>query len=203
VLWSSSSGAAEPLCFARNESCAWTSDEGILGMTILWIASIVASLAIAIWPLVVLRRWGRSPRGQETLRGWRPAVVVPAQAAVALLWLVMLFGLQWTVYALYQLAGDLWYVPAKLAITTVFILVPGGVIIFDASWFHLHRIPRQWTLGRIWGMAALLLLASAMLAATSISTAISVGGVVLQIFSVLSAIFLTAWWIASHPVVAN
>jgi hypothetical protein len=170
---------------------------------ILGIAAIVASLVIAVWPLVALRRWSRSPRGQETLRGWQPAVVIPTQAAVALVWPVMLFGLPWTFNVLYELAGNLWNVPAKLALTSVFILIPGGLIIFDAAWFRLHPLPREWTLGRIWGTAGLLSVASLLLGVVSEGTAVSVAAVDLLIFAVLLTASLTAWWVVSHPVIAD
>jgi hypothetical protein len=164
---------------------------------ILGVATMVASLVLAVWPLVVLRRWTRLPRGELTLRNWGPALAVPAQGVVAFLWLVMLVDLPWTFYVLYWFLGSLWFIPAKLALSLVFVLIPGGLIILDAAWLRVHPIPPGWTLSRIWGMTGAVWLSTVVLGA--LLRLYDAVFIVLLLFTTVAWIFLTLWWVASHP----
>jgi hypothetical protein len=169
-------------------------------MMSLSIATWVAALVVTVWPLIALRRWTRLHQGQEALRAWEPAIVIPAQAAVFFLWLWMFLSLPWTFYLLGSLTGGLWIVPGRLVIALLFILIPGGLVILDAAWLRLHPIAAQWTLGRIWGVAGLTLIS-----AFGLAVVFEGYGVVAAIFAavvfftVITWLFLTAWWVVSHP----
>ena len=169
-------------------------------MRILLVAALIAALVLAVWPLIALRRWTRSHHGKETLRGWEAAVVIPAQGAAAFLWLWMFVDLPWTFYILGTLAGGWWGVPALFVIAFLFILLPGGLIILDAAWLRLHPMASQWTLGRIWGAAGLILIASfamgIFLPGNPLFRALLAP---LLLFTVVTWLFLTAWWVLSHP----
>lgn len=164
------------------------------------IGSWVAALVVAVWPLIALRRWTRLHQGQETLRTWGPAVVIPAHAAVAFLWLWMFLDLPWTFYILGSLAGRLWIIPARLVVALLLILIPGGLLLLDAAWLRLHPITPRWTLGRIWGGAGLIFIATFLLAEVFKGyDVVAVAMVSLLFFTVVTWLFLTAWWVVSHP----
>ncbi|HZD84586.1 MAG TPA: hypothetical protein VE052_01645 [Gemmatimonadaceae bacterium] len=169
-------------------------------MMSLSIAAWVAALVVAVWPLIALRRWTRLHQGRETLRAWGPAVVIPAHAAVAFLWLWMFFDLPWTFYILGSFAGRLWIIPARLALALLLILIPGGLVILDAAWLRLHPMGAQWTLGRIWGAAALIFISSFVMGAVVPSYILFIAFLApLLLFTVVAWLFLTAWWVVSHP----
>ena len=173
-------------------------------MRILLVAASIAALVVAVWPLIALRRWTRSHQGQETLRSWEPAILIPAHAAAALLWMWMFVTIPWTFYFLGSLTGSLWIIPALLVIALLFILIPGGLIILDAAWLRLHPMSAQWTLGRIWGAAGLIFILSFGIAAVFPNHALFAALLVpVLLFTVITWVFLTAWWVLSHPLPAE
>jgi hypothetical protein len=169
-------------------------------MRILIVATAIAALVLAAWSLIALRRWTRLHHGQEILRGWEPAVVIPAQAAAAFLWLWMFFSLPWTFYILGTVTGGLWVVPGIFVVALLFILIPGSLVILDAAWLKLHPMAAQWTLGRIWGVTGLTLISTLGLAAVfkGYELVAAILGALL-FFTVITWLFLTAWWVVSHP----
>ena len=170
-------------------------------MRILLVAASIAALVVAVWPLIALRRWTRSHQGQETLRSWEPAILIPAHAAAALLWMWMFVTIPWTFYFLGSLTGSLWIIPALLVIALLFILIPGGLIILDAAWLRLHPMASQWTLGHIWGAAGLILIASFAMGVFFPGNPLFMAFLApLLLFTVVTWLFLTAWWVLSHPV---
>jgi len=85
----------------------------------------------------------------------------------------------------------------------VFVAIPGSLVIVDAAWLRLHRIPSPWTLGRIWGLAVLISIGGAAVGEVFPNDVVSISMSIVLLFAVVSAVFLTAWWIVSHPVVAD
>ncbi len=169
-------------------------------MRILIVATEIAALVLAVWSLVALRRWTRLHQGQAILHGWEPAVVIPAQAAAAFLWLWMFFDLPRTFYILGTVTGGWWILPATFVIALLFIQIPGALVILDAAWLRLHPMAAQWTLGRIWGVTGLILIST--LGLTTLAKGYELVAAVLGallFFTVITWLFLTAWWVASHP----
>jgi hypothetical protein len=175
-------------------------------MRILAFANMAATLAFAIWALFALRRWTQSPRGKETVSTWSPGLVIPAQTVIALLWWQMLLDAPWTAYLLYQFMGNWSIVMARLLLVFLLLLLPGSLVILDLAWMRLHRISAERQFRRIWRMlgwvsAALVACLAGTYAFHSELLGIAFG--VLFIFVVVSAVFLTAWWVVSHPVLAE
>jgi hypothetical protein len=173
---------------------------------ILTSANMAATLAFAIWALFALRRWTRSSRGKETVSTWSPSLVVPAQTVIALLWWQMLLDAPWTAYVLYQFLGDWSLVLARLLLVFLLLLLPGSLVILDVAWMRLHRIPSERQFGRIWrilGWVSAALVACLAAAYAFHSDLLGIAFGVLFIFVVVSAVFLTAWWLVSHPVLAE
>ena len=172
-------------------------------MRFLIMANVVASIALSIWSVLALRQWARSIRGRDTLRAWSPAIVIPAQGAVALLWLQMALALPWTNYILYKLAGSWWVIPGMFVVSFLLIIVPFGLIVVDAEWLRIHPMPSHWTLQRIWAATGATAISSGVLIGVSGNFAWSTGFAILLIFTVAAAIFLTAWWIVSRPLIRD
>ena len=174
-----------------------------IAMPVLTFANMAATLVFAIWALFALRRWARSPRGKEAVSTWSPGLVLPAQTAIALLWWEALLDMPWTGYVLYQFMGDWSVVLVRLLLVFLLLLLPGGLLILDAAWMRLHRMPSQWTLDRIWKITGLLFLSCFILGYVFRSELLDAGLGVVLVFAFVSTAFLTAWWVVSHPVIAD
>ena len=172
-------------------------------MRILAFVNMAATLALAIWALYALRRWARSSRGKEALSVWSPGLVLPAQTAIALLWWQMLLDMPWTGYVLYQFMGEWSVFLVRSLLVFLLLLLPGGLAILDAAWMRLHRMPSQWTLDRVLRITGLVFLACFILGYMSSSEVLNVGLGVVLVFALVSTVFLTAWWVVSHPVIAD
>jgi hypothetical protein len=141
--------------------------------------------------------------GQETLRSWLPAIVIPVQSIVVLLWCQMVFELPWSLYALYTLIGRWWVLPARLIMALLFIIVPVGFFIVDGEWLRLHRIPSHWTLRRIWLGTVSMLAVALVLTLLFNQKDVGLGVGVLLLFTIVTTVFLTVWWVKSHPLPAS
>ena len=172
-------------------------------MRILALASLAAALAFGVWVLAALRRWTRSAPGRASLAVLSPGAVVPAQTAVVVLWWQIVLDGPWTFYGLYQLMGDWSLVLVNLIAALVFVLLPGSLVILDAAWLRLHRIPSQWTVGRVWAWFVLILIACVAVGEMFPNEVVRISMGVVLLFAAVSSVFLTAWWIVSHPVVAD
>jgi hypothetical protein len=128
---------------------------------------------------------------------------MPAQGAVALLWLQMALTLPWTNYVLYKLVGNWWVIPGIFVVSVLLIIVPFGLIVVDAEWLRIHPMPSHWTLPRIWTATVATAISSGALIGASENFAWSTGFAILAFFAVIAWIFRTAWWFVSHPVIRD
>jgi hypothetical protein len=153
--------------------------------------------------LMPIRAWVHSTRGRESLSAWPVAAVIPLQTAIALLWLQALFSLPWIAWNLAQVVADPWWSVIRAA-QVVFLLafVPLTVAMVGDSWLRFHPLPKAWSLARIWLGG---------LVATAIATSIGAlpadgsgeaAGLAFM-FSVLTTLFLTRWWLITHPIKRN
>ena len=170
---------------------------------ILTAASMVVTFAFSAWLLMALNRWTKSWRGKEILRNWSPGAVISAQTAAAILWWQIIVDAPLTYYVLYQVMGVWSIVLNAFIVMLVFVLLPGGLLIVDTAWVRLHRIPPQWTVARVWAWAVLISIGGVVVGNVFPNEVVLISMGVVLIFAAVSAIFLTAWWIVSHPIVAD
>jgi|GEM_PF-6339285 len=170
----------------------------LLAVRMMIVLTVVAALLAAVWPLIVLRRWTRLHKGQATLRGWDPALVIVAQSASVLLWAQILFTLPATFYLTYRVVGNWWFLPAMFVVSLLFILIPGAVTIIDMEWLRLHRIPPHFTMGRIWAVGGSAYIALVVLGMRIDGDASRSLVGILLVFATVTTLFLTCWSLASQ-----
>lgn len=167
---------------------------------VLLIVSYAIALLGAAAVLARVRAWVHSTRGRDSIRAWPAPVVIPLQTAIALLWLQALFSAPWIAWNLAQVVVDPWWSMLRSA-QAVFLIVfvPVTVAIVGDSWLRLHPLPEAWNLARVWlgGFAAIVI-------ATSIGVLPTEGARdaadVAIAFIVLTTLFLTRWWLITHPI---
>jgi len=162
--------------------------------------NVVGIVALAVWLVVRLRRWSRSDRGRARLLTWSPTAFIPAHAAIAMIWLLAIGTSPWSFYFLYRSLGGWSILPIRLLIAAVLIVIPSSVIVCDAAWLRLHRMPTGWTLPRVWATSLLILLALAGMIVSVRRGPLTTAFLVLAFADLLTTLFLTVWWFFSHPV---
>jgi hypothetical protein len=153
--------------------------------------------------LTRVRAWVHSERGKASVRAWPPAVVIPLQSAIALFWVQAFLAFRWITWNLAQVLDDPWWSMLRSGqVVFLLVVVPVTVAIVGNSWLRLHPLPEAWSLGRIWlgGLAAIPLATS--VGAFPADGAKDAAGLAL-LFVALTTLFLTRWWLISHPIQAS
>jgi hypothetical protein len=167
---------------------------------VLLILSYVVTGVGAVAALVSVRRWVHSASGKQSVRTWPVTLVIPLHTAIALLWLQALFSFPWLAWNLAQVISDPWWSILRSA-QVVFLLVftPVAVAFVGDSWLRLHPLPTLWSLERILlgGFAAIALAVA--ITFSGAEGADDVGGLMFM-FALLTTLFLTRWWLITHPI---
>jgi hypothetical protein len=165
--------------------------------------NVVGIVALAIWLVLRLREWTRSEAGRARLLTWRPGAFISAQSLIAVAWLVAAGTSPWSFYFLYKTFGFWSILPIRFMLAAILILIPAGLIVTDAAWIRLHRIPVGWTLPRILAIGALILVTATTMTLAIEARPVAALLVVLAFANVLTTLFLTVWWFFSHPLPAK
>jgi hypothetical protein len=151
--------------------------------------------------LIRLSRWARSPKAQFAIAAWPPQVVVPLQMVIALFWFYGVYiGWRTIAWVIFPLVPYLVYAAVNL-VQAVFLLVviPSSLIIVGNAWMRNHPLPNSWSLGKIW-VAFLAVVATAFALGSLPVDDVETSAGVMLILSTITVLFLTQWWIASHPI---
>ena len=160
-----------------------------------------AVLVPAVLLLIRLRRWAASSNSGATIAAWPVQVIVPLQMAIALFWLYAVFiGMRTVAWIVFPLVPWMVYAIINLIqIVFLLVVVPASLIILGNAWMRHHPLPNSWSLGKIWlGFVAITAFSFA-LGSVPVTDASTSAGVMLML-ALITTLFLTQWWIASHPI---